>query len=263
MNKKLLAVLIIVVVLVVLYFVYKKMFQNNTAKTTSNLNQTQGAFGALSPFQYHAMQSSSLSSAVTPVNTNTGTDYGNVQNDLPVVLKVLGYNVAAPDSNGDIIATGYWDSSNILQKFALRFPGSTNINGNLVDGDKWNSYAPLTYVKYNVKDNPTAYDYYQKIISFWGKDFFGNLSTQKVVQNISDAAKKSVPTVDCNSAEYKGKLMRLLANLKNAQTKYQIAVYNINNVDNAENTQALKKTGQDVTNASTAYQNHVNLCKTN
>ncbi len=252
MSRTAWIIIVVLVVLVLLYVVYNKMFKDKT--------QAAGSFIAPNVVvpRVKPVPSAVLNSDPT-ANQNANTDYTNTQSSLMTIMKVLGYNIKPTTASGDVEATGYWNDSDVLKRFALRFPGNTNINGNLVDNAKWLEYQPLTYIKYNINDNPKAHDYYLKLISFWGKDFFG-----AAAKSITDAAKKAaIPTVDCNSNTYKDKLNRLYANLKGVGQMYQLAVINLNNVSNAETNQAFERAANAFKIAETEYNAYNKLCKTN
>ena len=251
MNKTAWTVVIVIVVLIILYLVYKYMFQNKVETKIIDIPTN-----VVIP-RVHPIPSGIINTE--QVNPNINTDYTNTQSSLMTILKLLGYDVVT-DANGNVTATGTWQNKALMTKFGLRFTGTTNISGVLVDLPKWNAYETAglaNSIVYNNKDNPKANDYYNKLVDFWGKDFF-NLTAQKIME----AAKNAVPVVDCNSKEYKDKLLRLYTNLKQAGNKYQISVFNINNVNNSENTQALTMADKALGIADDEYKKHLNLCKT-
>lgn len=238
-------IVITIIVLISLYIIYKYVFKNNVELKTIPANVLAPVIPRIRPIPSGVINA--------PIENNSNTDYSNVQKNLTTILKVLGYN-ATPDSNGNV--ANYEPTIEMLKRFSLRFPGTTDIAGNLIDIDKWKEYQPLIRVEYNIKDDEKANEYYVKLIEFWGAWFFNNSA-----QKITEAAKKSsTPLVDCNSTEYKNKLMALSALMKIAGQKYQIAVLNLNNYDNSENRQALDKTGKDFDSVSKQYSEYYSLC---
>lgn len=243
-------IVIIIVILILLYVVYRYMFKDKIiAQPAVMIPKPKINIPVVRPIVSGVLQSEPLS------NQNTNTDYGNVQPNLMTILKSLGYEITT-DTNGNVKALGYWDVGGVIKKFALRFPGQTNINGNLVDNDKWLEYQPLTAIQYNNKDDVKAHDYYTKLINFWGPTFF-NIEAQRIIE----ASKKPIITIDCNSIAYKQKLTILSINLRQAESDWQVANYNLKQFNVQENREKEQRTKAKFDLAFAEYEEYNNLCK--
>lgn len=262
MNKTAWTVIIIIVVIVILYLVYNYTFKK---KVVANGEIPKAPlFNGLTPYEHHAQQTQNLQSLNSDptANTNiTNTDYKGYKESLNAVLALLGYKITNNGNTRVASATG-----KTLEKVQLKYAGNKliKLEGDwYVDSAKWDLFDKLGLLKvtYDSSKDEQAYIVYNKFIEYFGQYFF-NISAQKTASEIQQAAKNAIPTVDCNSQTYKDGLMRIVANFKDAKSKYQIAVFNINNVDNAENTQELNRSGKKLTEIQSEYNEYTKPCLT-
>lgn len=250
MSRTAWIIVIVLVVLVLLFVVYKYMFNKNKPEISTTVNNNGG-------FTVPVVSTVNNESETTSVNQDI--EIPNVQSSLHTVLQTLGYYVTV-DESGNVKAIGSpsESKSSLIKTFAIRFNGTNNMFGNNVDINKWKEYVSsgLENIDYSNKDNKKASEIYNKIVSYWGSSFF-NVAAQKIIESSRNANKINV---DCNSQEYKDKLLRLKINFQQAGNAYQIAVFNINKVDNAETTQALKRTSQALKIAEEEYKKYFALC---
>lgn len=247
MSKTAWAIVVVILVLIILYVVYNKFYKNKVETKTVIPNIVIPVVKATP---------SAVVSSEPVFNQNNNTDYTGYKDSLNAVLALLGYKIINNGNTRIASATG-----KTLEKVQLKYQGNNlvQLEGNwMVDKEKWDLFQQLGLLTmtYDSTSEEQAYILYNKFIQYFGQYFF-DLSAQK----ITEASKKAIPVVDCNSHEYKNKLLRLSTNLKQAGNAYQVAVYNLNNVDNAENTQALNRTGKTFNEADIEYKKHAALCK--
>lgn len=266
MNKSVWTLIIIVVVLVVLYLVYKYMFATNPRVNTALSSVTPNfSVPVVKPIPTGVLSDVAISDNATRLNK---------------MINCLGYQVQQVKSDG--VANSY-TTNKTLDAFVKQFPKLGNIqnvhfipvisNGIAykLNKSKYLEFNSLGFhdISYNNKNESEIVSLIDKMNLFWGSNYFNdclgfanpvNTNTERA---IVEAIQNSKPVVDCNDSDYLDKLRRLKITFEQAGAAYQIAVFNINGVDNAENTQALNRTSKNLTNADDAYKAHLALCKTN
>lgn len=181
----------------------------------------------------------------------------NTPRPVSTTQPVLEVDNCAPLTDMKLVIEGLWKTLDTA-------------NTNVITGTMPGRGGPITDpVQIKNAFDSANYNYQTKIIEYNGIIDANKCAVSKIIPRTdftpvtsggSGPVLKTNNSLDCNSQQYKDKLMMLAVEFKNSEIAYQLAYINNKNYDVAETRSKLEQATNKYTAASVAFTDYNNLC---